>query len=76
MKLLKLICILLVIGSLSSCKVGRFVYYNFADITDHKIFPKNIIKNDSIPFIFNKKSVSSIPDSLIIRKKGLKQNKT
>ncbi|NQY29910.1 MAG: serine hydrolase [Flavobacteriaceae bacterium] len=73
MKLLKLICILLVIASLSSCKVGRFVYYNFADITDHKIFPKNVIKNDSISFIFKKKSISSIPDSLIIRKKGLKQ---
>jgi CubicO group peptidase (beta-lactamase class C family) len=24
----------------SGCKVGRFVVYNFANITDHKIFPK------------------------------------
>ncbi|MXN90713.1 serine hydrolase [Flavobacterium sp. Sd200] len=23
----------------TSCKVGRFVYYNFPNITDHKIFP-------------------------------------
>jgi CubicO group peptidase (beta-lactamase class C family) len=31
----------------SSCKVGRFVYYNFADITDHKVFPKRTIENDT-----------------------------
>jgi len=73
MKLLKFTGILIVILSLTSCKVGRFAYYNFADITDHKIFPKHIIKNDSIPFIFKKKNSSSIPDTLAITKKGLKQ---
>lgn len=24
---------------LDACKMGRFIYYNFSDITDHKIFP-------------------------------------
>lgn len=38
--------------TISSCKVGRFVYYNFADITDHKIFPKRCISNDSVKFTF------------------------
>lgn len=36
----------------SSCKVGRFAYYNFADITDHKIFPSRTAKADSVQFHF------------------------
>jgi len=41
------ILVLILLLSVSSCKVGRFVYYNFADITDHKVFPKRTIQNDS-----------------------------
>ncbi|QEE50563.1 serine hydrolase [Flavobacterium alkalisoli] len=33
-----------------SCKVGRFVYYNLANITDYKIFPSRPLVNDSIVF--------------------------
>lgn len=43
----KIIAILIAAISISSCNVGRFVYYNFADITDYKIFPSHEIKNDS-----------------------------
>lgn len=43
-KLLTIVIILLVI---SSCKLGRFVYYNFADITDYKVFPSREISKDS-----------------------------
>lgn len=32
---------------MSSCKVGRFVVYNFADIKDHKKFPNRVIENKS-----------------------------
>jgi CubicO group peptidase (beta-lactamase class C family) len=41
------IILILAVLSLSSCKVGRFVYYNFANITDHKVFPKRNIENDT-----------------------------
>lgn len=37
---------------LSSCQVGRFVFRNFANITDHKIFPSRPLHNDSVKFTF------------------------
>lgn len=37
---------------LQSCKLGRFVYYNYANITDYKIFPARAIKAPEAPFIF------------------------
>jgi CubicO group peptidase (beta-lactamase class C family) len=33
---------------LSSCRVGRFFFYNFADITDYKIFPSRPVHRDSL----------------------------
>ncbi|MBK5285195.1 MAG: serine hydrolase [Bacteroidia bacterium] len=33
---------------LSSCRVGRFFYYNFANITDYKIFPSSPVHRDSL----------------------------
>ncbi len=44
----KIIGILLLITIFSSCTVSRFVYHNFADINDYKIFPYRKIKNDSL----------------------------
>lgn len=38
--------------SFNSCKVGRFIYYNFADITDHKIFPSHALHNEGSKFTF------------------------
>ncbi|MEL6721457.1 MAG: serine hydrolase, partial [Bacteroidota bacterium] len=40
------------IASLSSCHVGRFVVYNFANITDHKIFPYTDILPSDQKFYF------------------------
>lgn len=50
MKLLLLLTIL----TLTSCHVGRFFIFNFADSNDYKKFPKIAINNhpDSIPFQF------------------------
>ena len=42
--------LLFLIICLASCKVGRFVYYNFANITDYKIFPSRELTNDSVKF--------------------------
>lgn len=36
----------------SGCKVGRFVWYNFSDITDYKIFPSRPLHASSRPFYF------------------------
>jgi len=44
--------ILISIAVLSSCKLGRFVVYNFSNITDYKIFPEREISNGSTPFLF------------------------
>src|SRR5687767_8045407 len=33
---------------LGSCRVGRFFWYNFADITDYKIFPNHPVHRDSL----------------------------
>ncbi|MCY4780489.1 serine hydrolase [Sphingobacterium sp. UT-1RO-CII-1] len=43
---------LLCIVSLQSCKYGRFAYYNFANITDHKIFPARPLHASAAPFVF------------------------
>jgi len=43
---------ILVLLLLTSCKVGRFVWYNYSDITDHKIFPSRPLDKSSAPFYF------------------------
>jgi len=56
----------------SSCKLGRFVVYNFANITDHKIFPKNEVAKGSTTFTF-KEGMNQAPfDSLTVTAKGKK----
>lgn len=40
------IFIIILLCSLSSCKLSRFVYHNFADIKDYKIFPNRAIQNE------------------------------
>lgn len=82
----KILLLILFLGTLVSCKVGRFVYYNFADITDYKIFPERKIEKSDTPFYFahksNTKFISSI--TITVKKKQkdiafedfLKNNKT
>jgi CubicO group peptidase (beta-lactamase class C family) len=36
----------------SSCQLGRFVFYNFADIKDHKKFPSRALAAGTVPFQF------------------------
>jgi CubicO group peptidase (beta-lactamase class C family) len=42
----------LTVTCLSSCLVGRFTWYNFSGITDHKIFPTRALPKSSKPFRF------------------------
>lgn len=39
----------------SSCTVGRFIFYNFADIQDHKKFPNRSLKKQDQTFVFEEK---------------------
>jgi len=61
-KITHFILILLITGSLYSCKVGRFFVYNFADISDYKKFPSREIKNDSAIFTFSEYQDEIIPE--------------
>ena len=60
---------LMILLTLNSCKVGRFVYYNFANITDHKIFPSRKLTADSIKFIFPPASKPKAPKSISVNGK-------
>lgn len=52
MRLLRLICLFAFLILLQSCQVGRMIYYNYAEITDHKIFPSRTIEKGDEPFSF------------------------
>jgi len=51
MRLIKLAFIGLIF-LFSSCLPGRFIWYNFSDITDHKIFPSRPLPKSEAPFRF------------------------
>ncbi|MFD1768928.1 serine hydrolase domain-containing protein [Sphingobacterium suaedae] len=46
---------------LQSCKLGRFVYYNYANITDYRIFPSRQILAPERAFIFPTATRQKIP---------------
>ena len=70
MKKLYLILFLFVAISFSSCKVGRFFIYNFADINDHKKFPKRAIEKPNVPFQFHYNLKEPIVKKITLNKKG------
>lgn len=66
----------------TSCKMGRFVYYNFANITDYKIFPYRTAKADSVKFRFPEPVTQKIPKKITLKdtpvdfEKYLEENET
>ena len=66
----------------SSCKVGRFVIYNFADIQDHKKFPAREIHKPNTSFIFPTSEKGRAPKEITVKNKDydferyLERNKT
>jgi len=48
----RFLLLVLVLG-LTSCHFGRFVIYNFADITDYRKFPQKEISKKGDPFLFH-----------------------
>jgi CubicO group peptidase (beta-lactamase class C family) len=57
--------ILLVAIVFSSCQLGRFVFYNFADIKDYKVFPKRELKASTTPFTFFTASKPKFPKTFV-----------
>lgn len=51
---------------LSSCKLGRFVVYNFADIRDYKKFPSRSLVSNETKFRFQSTDNGKYPKSLIV----------
>lgn len=55
----------------TSCKVGRFVVYNFADINDHKKFPaRTLERNDSVQFVFPAAEKGKFPKQFQVKDKS------
>lgn len=63
---------------LTSCQLGRFVFYNFADIKDHKKFQSRPLTADTSPFNFQTTNKGKFPKELnnIPFDKYLEDNKT
>ena len=70
-----LIFILIFSGLLSSCRLYRYVVYNFADIKDYKIFPSRALHNDSAKFQFSTTTNGIVPKTIKDYKKNNKEIK-
>lgn len=60
----RLVCSIIFSIIFSSCKLGRFVIYNFADIKDYKKFPSRPLKSNENKFKFYSTVNGKYPDSL------------
>lgn len=66
----------------SSCKLGRFVIYNFADIKDYKKFPYRTVQEDTATFYFQHTDSAKHPRKITVDNKDyefgeyLQENKT
>lgn len=73
---------IVVLITANSCKVGRFIVYNFADINDHKKFPARQIENTDTKFTFPIAEQGKVPKKISLKDKNypfetyLKENKT
>jgi len=71
MKFRKIILLtIIILTTFNSCKVGRFVFYNFADINDHKKFPARNIENGSTKFLFTIAEDGKVPKELDVEGKS------
>lgn len=69
---LKLATFILLLFTLTSCQVGRYVFYNFADINDHKKFPKRNLKESKEPFMFHQVENSPFKGEFTYKEKNIK----
>ncbi len=71
MKFYKISLFVLISIAFTSCKVGRFVIYNFADIKDYKKFPSRTLKSSDTKFKFYKTGNNKFPDTLKVNNKSV-----
>jgi CubicO group peptidase (beta-lactamase class C family) len=64
LKLHRIGIVIIVSIILSSCKLGRFVVYNFADIKDYKKFPSRPLRSSENKFKFYSTAKGKYPDTL------------
>lgn len=64
LKVHRIATVLIVLMGLSSCKLGRFVVYNFADIKDYKKFPSRPLLSNDTKFKFYSTRHGKYPDTL------------
>ena len=82
LKLYRISLIIIISIVFTSCKLGRFVVYNFADIKDYKKFPSRTLTSNEAKFKFNSTSKCKYPDTLKLGNKSvafdkvLEDNKT
>ncbi|MEO0037516.1 MAG: hypothetical protein RIQ59_727 [Bacteroidota bacterium] len=60
----------LLLITMNSCKIGRFVIYNFADIKDYKKFPARNIEKGEINYQFPVAEKGIVPKELTIKEKN------
>ncbi|MFN2262438.1 MAG: serine hydrolase, partial [Psychroflexus sp.] len=76
------ILVIIIFTTFYSCKVGRFIIYNYADINDHKKFPSRNIEKGKSEFQFPKSKDGKVPKKIGVNGKSyqfekyLKDNKT
>ena len=70
LKLYRLSIVIIISIVLSSCKVGRFVVYNFADIKDYKKFPSRTLLSNESKFKFYSTNNGKYPKSLKVGNKS------
>ncbi len=83
-KLCSLAIIIITSIALSSCKFGRFVVYNFADIKDYRKFPSRALVSNNTKFEFYRADSGKYPKALNMGNKSypvpfdqvLEENKT
>ncbi|CAA6799469.1 MAG: Beta-lactamase class C and other penicillin binding proteins [uncultured Aureispira sp.] len=51
-KIQNLFLLSILVASLTSCSLGRFIVYNFADAKDHKKFPNRVLEKPETSFHF------------------------
>lgn len=54
---------------LSSCKIGRFVFYNFADIKDYRKFPSRPLQSPATKFTFPATEQGAYPKTVQVGRK-------
>ncbi len=65
----KVTCIIILSVTLNGCQLGRFVFYNFADIKDYKKFPSRALKASEQKFNFKIATQNKSPKKITSKNK-------